>query len=1423
MFTLPVTFLNLRTKCLTLGYSVLLLAAVPGIGQTYQLNSDGKAQKTSQPPSEEAQRDLGWGSNIQSARLARTVELALQRGDYALAFAYAQRAAESAPTDPQLWYLLGYAARLDHKLNASVDAYQRGLRLKSSLDGTSGLGQTYIAAGRLSEGERLLKQVVTAAPQRRNELLILGDLSMRAGAYEEALRYLERAERLEPVAQSELLMAVANQHLKQMDQANHYLELAKSHAPNNPDVQRAFAAFYRETGEYDKAVAALAGIRNPKPDVLAELAFTYELAGRAEEAARTYAHAADLLPNDLNLQLSAAQAYETIASFDRAETFLNRAAKLNPNYYRSHAIRASIAQIQDHNEVAIAEYRAAIASLPEDPVEGPLYGIQLHVNLTHLYRSLDEPEQATGELATAQNLIAHINEQDVDRASFFRLRATLHYEAGANVEALADLQQSLTIKPNDPNSLQLKGDVLMKLDRTAEAVAVFQEVLKIDPHSRFALTSLGYAARGEGKPAEAEKYFRMLAKEYPKSYVPYLAMGDMYAQTREYKRAEDAYEHGYRLAPSNSMIVAGAMNAALENHNLPLAGTWKQRVTEKMTAVPQVLREEERYYTFTGDPQRAAETGRRAIVLAPEDREVVVYLGYALLDLEQFGELKELTTHYMNVFSHDPAIPLLAGYVDKHNGHLDAAVDHFSEALRRDPKVATAYNNRGFLYNDLERPDAAVKDFEASIKLQPNTEAYMGLALAELKLGHARQALQHTQQAEDLGGDFKLIHTVRATAYGRLGMLSKATQEYRAAIKFDPIDGSLYLGLANILFGQHRYQQALAELQAAEIHIPASPEVYALKARVNAELQNHEETLRNVQLAETYAQPSERTANGIPEKDEADRESAIYVSTGEALSILGEDEAAMGRFSKALALRPKDRVNVRLAVAKAMARRGQTTGTERQIALAQMEADANEADPPTGDQYIAIAGVLQQIHEYELSETYLERARKAGAPDPAVRIALANSYLALGQTRLAAAELAAVSQTEDSELDYQYLLTKSVLFEQEHRNVEMLSSIAAASSDSSEDRSVDQRLIEAGEAEGYRVNPTLSLLSDIAVQPIFEDGTVYVLDSKLNSPSGPVPESDVANLPPPRYSLETNLTAIYNLHADSLPAMSGFFQVRNALGTISIPATASIVDRNTTDYALNFAVNPVAHVGHDIVTFNSGIQGTLRRDTRSPTQMDQNLFRVFTYASTSSFLNAVSADGFVSAEFGNFTNLPITERQLSAALAFRVGRPWGRNALITGWRLTNQQFFSSPLGNRQNFYTSSYIGFDSRLSQRFSVEALIEDLRAWRSLPFSPIYTAVSQGLRPGVAVRYAARDHWQMQASSSFESVRGFHTYDMFQNSFTVSYMRVLNRSFNEGTGETHLKYPIRFSAGIQEQNFPNFNSGSNIKLVPVFNLSIF
>ena len=408
--------------------------------------------------------------------------------------------------------------------------------------------------------------------------------------------------------------------------------------------------------------------------------------------------------------------------------------------------------------------------------------------------------------------------------------------------------------------------------------------------------------------------------------------------------------------------------------------------------------------------------GREAIKKLPKDRDVVVYLGYDLLHLEQFDQLLALTTQYEPIMPKEPTLPLLAGYVHKHNRDLEQAEAAFTRSIERDPKVATAYVNRGYVRHDQRKGAPAAADFEAALRLEPkNGEAHLGLAYASLDLHKPQAALQNSKLAEKELGDSMALHLIRGTAYGEQGRLKQSAGEYRIALKSAPNDAGLHLALANTLYDLHEYTESIQELQASDKLSPNNSVVYAQMARAYARLGDREKTLEYVGLAEKQGT------------------STIYLSTGEALSLLGEQEAAMERFERTLTAPDSDRISARLAVARLMMSKGETDDARRQIALALMEAASGRTAAPTGNQ-------LMQAGDLFLARMTINSPRRiSSAPLPPAPRRPACGWDRQIHTRRsrhspAEGQLSAISRDpNDSDLSYQYLLARANVYRQQHQ------------------------------------------------------------------------------------------------------------------------------------------------------------------------------------------------------------------------------------------------------------------------------------------------------------------------------------------------------------------------------------------------------
>jgi hypothetical protein len=101
--------------------------------------------------------------------------------------------------------------------------------------------------------------------------------------------------------------------------------------------------------------------------------------------------------------------------------------------------------------------------------------------------------------------------------------------------------------------------------------------------------------------------------------------------------------------------------------------------------------------------------------------------------------------------------------------------------------------------------------------------------------------------------------------------------------------------------------------------------------------------------------------------------------------------------------------------------------------------------------------------------------------------------------------------------------------------------------------------------------------------------------------------------------------------------------------------------------------------------------------------------------------------------------------------------------------------------------------------------------------------SGIAQNLRPAGTVDFAPNHQWDLKLSTAYSSTRSFHAYDAIQNGFSVSYARPFHRKFNDDSGTVVLEYPIRFSAGVQEETFPNFTGGHNQQLRPYVQISLF
>src|SRR5208283_2616032 len=286
---------------------------------------------------------------------------------------------------------------------------------------------------------------------------------------------------------------------------------------------------------------------------------------------------------------------------------------------------------------------------------------------------------------------------------------------------------------------------------------------------------------------------------------------------------------------------------------------------------------------------------------------------------------------------------------------------------------------------------------------------------------------------------------------------------------------------------------------------------------------------------------------------------------GGALLRLGDRDAAMQRFSRALDIPNGDRLGVRLSVAQVFLQQGHYDDVHRQLALGFAEAriDGSAVSP---EDILEAANIFLAMHDFDLAETYFGKAKLAGANPRTVEIGLANTYLAEGENHKAEDALASLGPASDFSDDYDYMMASANLYRQRQDTVHALSSFAQATTVGGQDNQATAQVAqdELAMEEGRQINQTVSFLPEASFAPALEDINVYALDARILHVTNP------ALLPPPRHSFQSLAESHYRVKlGGSFPAITGFVGQGMTAGRFLFPSVGVVQDRNTYDTILN--------------------------------------------------------------------------------------------------------------------------------------------------------------------------------------------------------------------------------------------------------------
>ncbi|HAN76324.1 MAG TPA: hypothetical protein DCQ31_00420 [Bacteroidales bacterium] len=233
----------------------------------------------------------------------------------------------------------------------------------------------------------------------------------------------------------------------------------------------------------------------------------------------------------------------------------------------------------------------------------------------------------------------------------------------------------------------------------------------------------------------------------------------------------------------------------------------------------------------------------------------------------------------------------------------------WTDVIEKQPKAVIGLNNRGALYNQMEKYELAVVDFTKAVRLKPDySEAFYNMGSAKKELG----------------------------------LIDDAIRDYKMAIKYDEKIYQAHLGLAVVYDEQLKFDQALAELEIALKILPDYTEALTNKGVLLGKTGKYENAIESFNKV-LHFDPNNTSA---------------LVNRGFAKYFLKQYNEAIADFTQVIALDP--------TVTNAFINRGLVYSAlnRTEEAVSDYKA-ALVLDPANSDAYYNIGFVLRSIDKNE--------------------------------------------------------------------------------------------------------------------------------------------------------------------------------------------------------------------------------------------------------------------------------------------------------------------------------------------------------------------------------------------------------------------------------------------------------------------------
>jgi len=358
-----------------------------------------------------------------------------------------------------------------------------------------------------------------------------------------------------------------------------------------------------------------------------------------------------------------------------------------------------------------------------------------------------------------------------------------------HTNAIGLFQESLRLRPDNPDALAQMGLVYGKLRQHDKAVEVFTQAMSADPNNYQVSFGLGQAYIKLNKPEQAIAPLEQCAKTNPNFPDAFYNLGLAYQSVGQLENAARSFEQFVKINPGpawTGLNQLGSIYMELNQYDKAI-GAFQEVVKDN----PQDLKA---HYNLAQahDNMRqydqAATHYRKLIELNPKDAGSYYNLLFRLYNkAEDYGNAVQVSQEILSQAPDDPQNHYNLGYVYLKQEDLPNALASFQKALELKPDFDLAYSQIGYVHfkqkNYAEAVDALTKFTEIT---PDNPDAFYLLGTSYLQLKRYERALKPLEKCVELKEDHAYAHYNLGIAYYVLKDRYSANMKVELLQKLNP-------------------------------------------------------------------------------------------------------------------------------------------------------------------------------------------------------------------------------------------------------------------------------------------------------------------------------------------------------------------------------------------------------------------------------------------------------------------------------------------------------------------------------------------------------------------------------------------------------------------------------------------------------------